>query len=132
MRPDKKGNRKRDEKRNGPKSAPQKPAGPQKSLGQAQKSQSVAQKAPVAAPPPVEQTGTAHHQGLRVLEPVAPPPSDAARYRRREIRSNWHRYEEEPAAEAAPDEDFLRGDTFDELLAASGEFGRRRTGRGAV
>ena len=140
MRPDKKGNRKRDEKRNGPKSAPQQHAGAQKAAGPGPKRPTaateqtgggsatrptqppVARPAPSPAVRPAEQPGAAE-EGPRVLQPAAPPPSDAARYRRREITSNWHRYEEEPDAEpeVQPDEDFLRGDMFDAVLAASGE-----------
>ncbi|XP_043226143.1 uncharacterized protein KIAA0754-like [Amphibalanus amphitrite] len=123
MRPDKKGNRRRDERRNGPKTAPPKPVGPQKPSGHVQKTPAVAQPTPSVAPqtPAAAPLPSADSQGPRVLEPAAPPPSDTARYRRREIHSNWHRYEEEPDAETTPlpDEDFLRGDTFEELLAAS-------------
>ncbi|XP_043202333.1 uncharacterized protein KIAA0754-like [Amphibalanus amphitrite] len=123
MRPDKKGNRRRDERRNGPKTAPPKPAGSQKPSGHVQKTPAVAQPTPSVAPqtPAAAPLPPTDSQGPRVLEPAAPPPSDTARYRRREIHSNWHRYEEEPDAETTtlPDEDFLRGDTFEELLAAS-------------
>ena len=141
MRPDKKGNKKRDERRNGPKTGPQKSTGSQNSSGLAQKSSGPGPKpsGPVQKPlgpgqkppapgqkPPVASV-QAGDQGPRVLEPAAPPPSEAARYRRREIRSNWHRYEEEPGDEPPPepDQDFLRGDTFADLLAqtASGKWG---------
>ena len=136
MRPDKKGNKRRDERRNGPKTVPSKATGPQKSSGSAQKHSGPVQEPPgpaghppgaVPGPPVSAQPRAApEQQGPRVLEPAAPPPSEAARYRRREIRSNWHRFEEEPGVESPPppDQDFLRGDTFSDLLAASGESGR--------
>ena len=129
MRPDKKGNKKRDERRNGPKVASQKtsassqkPQDPaQKIRGPVQKACGAVHEASGAAAARAEQSALIG-QGPRVLEPAAPSPTEAPRCQRREIRSHWHRDDQEPSPPPT-DEDFLRGDTFAELLAASGESG---------